>query len=256
MPQSICEAEQNNAEYCSQHCRGFVDALRANCDFDPEMASACFDGSAEDIFYDKFDERASARFLVSFGWISLLTFTAALIRNQVPLLRKLCIPTALIAGVLGFIALQLAPLIASKPRADYFIAFWHTGWEFLAPLAINVVFATLFVGTELPPVKTVLVEGGPHILYGLTAMFAQFCFGYLVTIAMASEEVPEYAGISMPIGFAGGHGTAGACVEPLNLLGWPGGKDWSFVNATTSLIIAVLGGRPRQHLQEYEAARG
>jgi ESS family glutamate:Na+ symporter len=109
---------------------------------------------------------------------------------------------------------------------------------------INVIFAGVFIGTELPSPKQVLDEGGPQTVYGLMMTMNQYVFGLGGGLALAKMgmDVPDYFGIILPGGFEGGHGTAAAIKGNFIAMGWGEGVDLTLMSATFGLVGGVLSG--------------
>ena len=86
--------------------------------------------------------------LIAFVALSLLLLLATWLRQRLRWLRRLGLPEALVAGLLGML---IGPFSVARifPEAVY------TVWAQTPGVLINVVFATLFLGQALPS-RTVL----------------------------------------------------------------------------------------------------
>ncbi|MCG7333146.1 hypothetical protein [Salinicoccus roseus] len=96
------------------------------------------------------------------------------IRMRVELMQNLFLP----ASVIGrFVALFLGPGVLGRIAGNFVgeDSFWTTGilteeimevWSSLPGLMINIVFATLFIGTVLPGLKRIWNVGGPQLAFG------------------------------------------------------------------------------------------
>lgn len=82
-------------------------------------------------------------YLVAFGWISVFILCGVYLRSKIPFLQRCLVPTSIIAGILGFIAINLDLLVV--PTGDGFIN--------LTPSTFGVItfhlFAIGFVGIGL-----------------------------------------------------------------------------------------------------------
>ena len=82
-------------------------------------------------------------YLVAFAWLSLFILIGVALRAKVSLFQKALLPSSIIAGVIGFIFINLGWVVVPTP----------TGWETLKPGTFGVItfhlFAIGFVGIGL-----------------------------------------------------------------------------------------------------------
>jgi ESS family glutamate:Na+ symporter len=83
---------------------------------------------------------------MSFCALCVLVVLGKLLRVRVKLFQWLYLPSSVIGGLLGLVILQVA--------GDAIPATWTAGWSKLPGLLINIVFATLFLGVLIPPLRT------------------------------------------------------------------------------------------------------
>ena len=88
--------------------------------------------------------------VMSFCGLCFLLVLGKLIRTAVPLLQRLYLPASVIGGVIGLIWI-------STVGRD-FAPEWHAQWNALPGFLINIVFAALFIGAKIPPLRSI-VEG-------------------------------------------------------------------------------------------------
>ena len=74
--------------------------------------------------------------VLSFCVLCLLLVAGKAVRTAVPFLRKLFLPSSLIAGAIGLVLLTF--------WGDGCLSSCHKGWSSLPGFLINIVFATLF----------------------------------------------------------------------------------------------------------------
>lgn len=129
-------------------------------------------------------------YLMAFGWISICILLGVCIRAKVPLFQKMLMPSSIIAGVIGFILINLGWMVVPTP----------TGWESLKPSSFGVIvfhlFAIGFVGIGLlkSTGKTdnithmkVMWRGSLWIALVFTLMYAiQSLFGFSIFSAWKS----------------------------------------------------------------------
>ncbi len=178
----------------------------------------------------------------SFIGLCLLLGLGHLLRMKVRLMQKLYLPSCVIAGLLGLVAIRLA----GEAR---WAATWTAGWDMLPGVLINIVFACLFLGVTLPSLKQLLRTAGPQLAYGQMVAWGQYVVGIGVVLlaltGMLTGLSPAARGMFgglIPVGFEGGHGTAAGLAGTFADLGWEAGKDLAMASATAGVLSAILVG--------------
>jgi ESS family glutamate:Na+ symporter len=174
--------------------------------------------------------------VISFCCLCLLLVTGKILRVKIPLFQKLYLPSSVIAGLLGLIILS----VWENDIPSECVA----GWNKLPGFLINIVFAALFLGVKLPGIKKVWNIAGPQLCYGQIVAWGQYLVGIgLVIIALGPlMGVPDQFGVIIPVGFEGGHGTAGGLTKAFTELGWSEGKDLGLASATLGMVSAIVIG--------------
>ena len=177
--------------------------------------------------------------MLSFGCLCLLLGLGYWLRHRVPPLQRLYLPASVIAGLLGLAVLQSlsGTCFAVPPEAT-------AGWGKLPGLLINIVFACLFLGRRLPPVAQVWKSAGRQLAYGQIVAWGQYAVGCALVLLFIGPvfHLPDlFAGI-MPVGFEGGHGTAGGMSIVFDDLGYPEMKDFALASATGGILGAIIVG--------------
>ncbi len=179
-------------------------------------------------------------FLLPFIGLCILLWTGHMLRVRIRLLQKLYLPSAVIGGLVGLVVIQLAQASGHPvPSA------WIHGWEDLPGFLINIVFACLFLGVTLPKLSTVWQRSAPQLAYGQMVAWGQYLVGiglFLAFIHVFWPELPAMFGAIMPVGFEGGHGTAGGLAPTFDKLNWKAGKDFALASATAGILGAVVFG--------------
>lgn len=177
--------------------------------------------------------------MISFVCLCLLLGLGHYLRMKVRLLRQLYLPSSVIAGLVGLALLQ-----GMRAAGHPLPASWTVGWDQLPGLLINVVFACLFLGVSLPKLGELWRRAGLQLAYGQTVAWGQYVLGIglVVTLLGPAFDLPElFAGV-LPVGFEGGHGTAGGMGPVFKQLGWPAGKDFALAAATGGILGAIIVG--------------
>eukprot|EP00002_Diphylleia_rotans_P028168 TRINITY_DN5684_c0_g1_i14.p1 TRINITY_DN5684_c0_g1~~TRINITY_DN5684_c0_g1_i14.p1 ORF type:complete len:499 (-),score=88.68 TRINITY_DN5684_c0_g1_i14:351-1847(-) len=177
--------------------------------------------------------------LQSLSAISILIVVATALRANVRLLGRLYLPVSIVAGFIGLVLLQIVE--ATDPGL---MDEWTAGWEQLAGFLINVFFACLFLGTEIPTVQHVWKCAAPQFCYGLVVNWGQYVLGIGMGYFFLEPVfgVNRFFGIILPIGFEGGHGTAAALGEVMEDFDFEDGESLGLASATVGLLGAVVIG--------------
>jgi glutamate:Na+ symporter, ESS family len=180
----------------------------------------------------------------------LLLLAGELIRSRWRLLRRIFLPSSIIAGGLG---LLLGPQVLGRILAWLEVPLPAGGlipgemlevWESLPGILINVVFAALFLGKTIPGLREIWLRAGPQIVFGQTLAWGQYVIGLLLAMVLL---VPVFGmhpavGALIEIGFEGGHGTAAGMAEAFAAVGFDEGGDLALGLATIGLVSGVLIG--------------
>ncbi|HDY65794.1 MAG TPA: sodium:glutamate symporter, partial [Phycisphaerae bacterium] len=155
----------------------------------------------------------------------------------------LYLPSCVIAGLLGLAVLQLTHYFG--PHIGWSIPpSWTAGWNKLPGLLINVVFACLFLGVKIPGFRKIWDQAAPQLAYGQVVAWGQYVVGIGLTLLILTPVfgVPEMFGAIIPVGFEGGHGTAGGMKEVFESYGFAGGGHLGMASATMGMISAIVVG--------------
>ena len=220
--------------------------------------------------------------ILPFVGLCLLLGIGHLLRMKIRLMQRLYLPSAVIAGLLGVLIVQVvvqtakpqlpirqtpkpapkdtkvwtvgAPIPESwpgkapeggwSPTAKLLVN-WTSGWGKLPGSLINVVFACLFLGVGIPTIGTIWRRAAPQLAYGQIVAWGQYVVGiglFLLLITRFWPELPAMFGGILPVGFEGGHGTAAGLAKTFEDQNWAAGKDLALTSATAGIISAVVVG--------------
>lgn len=175
--------------------------------------------------------------VMSFCGLCLLLILGKVVRTAVPLLQRLFLPTSVIGGLIGLLVIQLCRRYF--PQVD--LAPWTAGWSAMPGFLINIVFASLFIGASIPPLKTVWEQGAAQLCYGQICAWGQYVVGLALAglVLVPLFHVNTAFGTLLEIGFEGGHGTVGGLTKTFQDLGWQEGGALGFTVATCGMILGV-----------------
>jgi glutamate:Na+ symporter, ESS family len=181
----------------------------------------------------------------------LLLLAGETIRRQTALLKRIFLPSSIIAGAIG---LLLGPQVLGRlaawlelpgmPEGGLFPEAMLDAWALLPGVLINVVFASLFLGKAIPGLKLIWLRAGPQVVFGQTIAWGQYVVGLLLGILVLSPVfgLDPIAGALIEIGFEGGHGTAAGMANAFEAAGFPEGTDLALGLATIGLVSGVIIG--------------
>ncbi|MBN1196739.1 MAG: sodium:glutamate symporter, partial [Candidatus Aminicenantes bacterium] len=174
--------------------------------------------------------------VTSFCGLSLLLVVGKILRIRIPLLQRLYIPTSVIGGTLGLIILQTT--------GEAIPAGWTRGWSELPGFLINIVFAALFLGVTIPPLKEIWRRSAPQLAYGQVVAWGQYLVGMGLVLFFLGPlfGLPDVFGVIVEVGFEGGHGTAAGLRDTFAAFRWPEGSDYALGAATVGVVSAIVGG--------------
>ena len=154
-------------------------------------------------------------------------------------LKALHVPSSVVAGALGLVAVQAAGAVNAQFAEDTARA-----WRSWPGVLINIIFGTMFLGVRLPSGAHVARVAGGQLCYGLFISWGQWAVALGVTLIAVVPiwNVNPLIATCIPVGFAGGHGTAGGLVETYTELGFPSGSDLGLLAATIGLVAALAMG--------------
>ncbi len=184
----------------------------------------------------------------AFILIGILIVTGKLVRRRLAVLRKLFLPSSIIAGLL---ALLLGPQVLGRfIPADYVLeqGIWPGHvleiWESLPGLLISIVFAALFLGKSLPGIGEIWRKSGPMVVHGQALAWGQYVVVILLAWLIITPlwDTSPLAGALIEISFEGGHGTAAGLRETFEELGFADGADLALGLATIGVVMGVLLG--------------
>ncbi|MDO5629121.1 MAG: sodium/glutamate symporter [Mobilicoccus sp.] len=173
------------------------------------------------------------------------------VRVTTPLAQKLFLPSSIIAG---FLALLVGPEVLGTvaqwmgsdrfAEAGLFTPEILDVWSALPGLLISVVFASLFLGADIPGPKKVAALVGPQLSVGVIYGSGQYVLGIALAMALL---VPFFGanpmvGALIEMGFEGGHGTAAGMRGVMEDLGFPEGGDLALGIATIGVVGGVILG--------------
>ncbi len=174
--------------------------------------------------------------IMMFCGLCLLLVVGKFLRVKIPLLQKLYLPSSVIGGILGLIILTI--------WGDVIPQGWYAGWSKVPGFLINIVFAALFLGVRIPGIGEIWKTAGPQLAYGQIVAWGQYLVGIGLTLLVLGPMFgcPDVFGVIVPVGFEGGHGTAGGLAETFQKLGFAEGRDLGLASATVGMVAGVVIG--------------
>lgn len=171
-----------------------------------------------------------------FVLLSVLLAVGKWLRLRLPLLQKLYLPSSVVGGAVGLVIFSLFPSVIEQET--------FTGISKLPGFLINIIFATLFIGTAVPNVKKVVAGAFRQLCLGQIIAWGQYVLGIGLSAFFLSKKfgVPSAFGNLLEIGFEGGHGTVGGMSSSFEEFGWHEGIQLGYVVATIGMITGIVVG--------------
>lgn len=142
--------------------------------------------------------------------IAALVVLGKWIRNHVGFLRKLFLPSSIIAGT---VALLLGPQVLGRifeEGSRMATGFWPQPvleiWGALPGLLISIVFAALFLGKPIPNLRLIWRSAGPMVAHGQAIAWGQYVVGISLAVFLLTPVfgLSPLAGALIEISFEGG----------------------------------------------------
>ena len=187
----------------------------------------------------------------AFVVLAILLLLSVYIKQKIKLLQKLYLPESIIAGA---IALLLGAEILGKLAGQFdltsslangiFPTAMQQIWLQCPGVFINIVFASLFLGENIPSPKDIWRKASPQVAFGQSLAWGQYVFGIVTVsfILIPLFDIDPLAATLIEIGFEGGHGTAAGMAATLDKLGFPEGGSIALGLATVGIITGIVGG--------------
>ena len=188
--------------------------------------------------------------MTSFVVLCVLLGIGHLLRSRIKLLHRLYLPSCVIGGLVGLLALQLFSTGSSLgcgicESAGNWLGTVTEPWRKLPSMLINVVFACLFLGVKIPKLSDLWKRSGPQVVYGQIVAWGQYVVGlglWVLVLGKIFTDLPGmFAGI-LPVGFEGGHGTAAGMGPVFAEHDWEQGQDLAMTSATCGIMSAIVVG--------------
>ncbi|MEL6438343.1 MAG: sodium/glutamate symporter [Cyanobacteria bacterium J06621_8] len=183
--------------------------------------------------------------------LGILLLLSVYIKQKFPIWQKLYLPESILAGaialllgseVLGTIVTQLTP--DSSFSNGIFPDTMQQIWLQCPGVFINIVFAVLFLGENIPSPQDIWRKASPQVAFGQSLAWGQYVFGILTVtlILIPLFDIDPLAATLIEIAFEGGHGAAAGMAATLDKLGFSEGGNLALGLATVGIISGVVGG--------------
>ena len=158
------------------------------------------------------------------------------LRVNLPFLQRLYLPSSIIGGLVGLVMMCAA--------GDAVPAEFRAAMQKTPGFLINVIFATIFLGTAIPKVHDIVRFALPQFCMGQIIAWGQYVLGLGLAgfVFVRVFDVPAAFGNLLEIGFEGGHGTVAGMAEAFAKQGWEEGAALGFTIATVGMILGIAVG--------------
>lgn len=188
---------------------------------------------------------------MSFVLLGLLLLAGYFIRLKVRFFQKYFIPSSVIAGLLGLILgpqvlgaflPEETPVISNGFFPEEIIEVWKE----IPGLFITIIFATIFLGKKLQPIKKIWKIAGPQMAFGQTIAWGQYVVGtaLVLLVLIPLFDIHPIAGALIEISFQGGMGTATGLAPTFEAMGFADARDlgvgMAVIGLTSGLILGIV----------------
>lgn len=178
--------------------------------------------------------------------LGLFLLIGKVMRVKIGWVQRLFLPSSVMGGAL---ILLLGPQVLGRFAGPWgetglFTETMVDVWRVLPGLLISVIFATMFLGQELPTAKRAAKLVGPQLSLGVALGSGQYVVGLLLAgvILVPLLTASPMTGALIEMGFEGGHGTAAGMREVMAELGFDEGADLAVGLATVGIVGGIVIG--------------
>lgn len=174
--------------------------------------------------------------VIIFAALSVLLVAGKILRVQLPILQKLYLPSSIVGGLLGLLLLTFC--------REYVPTDVVEDMRRMPGFLINVIFATLFLGTGVPKVKNLAESVLPQLTLAQIVVWGQYVVGIGIAgfLLVPAFNVPPAFGNLLELGFEGGHGTVGGMTEAFISHNWSDGIALGYTVATIGMVCGIAIG--------------
>lgn len=168
--------------------------------------------------------------------LGIVWIVARFVKRHTKILQRYFIPSSIVGG---------AMLLLLGPQVIEIIPSEMTGWLSILPaLLINVVFAGLFIGKQIPKPKQIWQQAGPMIAFGNSIAWGMYVVAILLVLLLLGPVFGALPGFGalLEVSFSGGHGTAAGLAPVFEEMGQTGVRTMSLALATYSIVMAIVLG--------------
>ncbi|WP_334027635.1 sodium/glutamate symporter [Alteromonas sp. P256] len=181
--------------------------------------------------------------LITLLFASIFVLIGNTLCKTVPFLRNFTIPGAVIGGV---IALSIGPQVVSSNRypSAMDLTYLYPNLGDFPGLFINVVFACMMLGRYFDSPTSIWRRAKPQVVMGHIFAWGQYVVGLALVLFVLAPifNISDLAGVTIAIGFQGGHGTAAGLGENFAALGFEQGEAFAMAVATVGILSGVILG--------------
>lgn len=186
-------------------------------------------------------------FLIAFGLASIMLCLGTFLRAKIPFLRNMLVPASVLAGLLGFVLMNVVPVFRFDIGTD--------GNMFTE--IVNHLFTISFISISLTSAKQDSGKAGKNLMKGALGMGLVWCLLYaltpllgmlLISVIGGNFNMDPIYGTLIPFGFAQGPGQAASYGMLYESYGWENAAMVGVTFAAIGFVIAFLVGVPAAKL--------
>eukprot|EP00928_Gymnodinium_smaydae_P016186 TRINITY_DN16038_c0_g1_i1.p1 TRINITY_DN16038_c0_g1~~TRINITY_DN16038_c0_g1_i1.p1 ORF type:complete len:541 (+),score=63.05 TRINITY_DN16038_c0_g1_i1:88-1710(+) len=175
--------------------------------------------------------------------LGCLLLVGKTLRIIVPIFQWFFLPASIIAGLIFFAVMQILYVCDPVLHAHVLMEF-TVGWDKIPPFAVDVLFASLFLGVPIPRPAVIWAKAGPQLVYNQLLNWGMWCVSVLVvcTFCVPVMGASPFLAVLVPTGFTGGHSMTLALAGSFDDVGYAEGVGLGlFVSTVGQLASFILG---------------
>lgn len=183
-------------------------------------------------------------FMLAFGWASIMLCLGVLLRAKIPFLRNMLVPASVIAGILGFIFMNVIPEIGFSVGADT---------EMFTSI-VNHLFTVSFISISLTATPKEESSSTKNTLKGAVGLGIVWSFLYALTpiigagVAALTGEMDAIYGMLIQFAFCQGPGQSASFGALFEQFGWENAAMVAIAFSAIGFVVAFLVGIPAAKL--------
>lgn len=178
----------------------------------------------------------SFRVILYLGYLGAFLLLGQVLRTKIRIFQNLFLPASIIGGA---IALTFGPYVLGCIPQNV-----TQTWSVLPETLISIVFACIFIGSELPKLNNIWNRAGAGVTFAYVQASAQWILGLGIAVLVIAPIWKLHPGVGsiIEVGWFGGSGTAAGMITMYQELGHSDIAALAVASATIGLVYSIVMG--------------